>query len=82
MRRWVVGLAARPLVLCVVVLPVLFAFVLLVLFAGLPLVLFAIVFTYSGFALLAVAVGWNANIVQKLKGMRTKWRALRGRASQ
>ena len=43
LRRWVVGLAARPLVLCVVVLPVLFAFVLLVLFAGLPLVLFAIV---------------------------------------
>lgn len=41
-------------------------------------IVFTIVFTYSGFALLAVAVGWNANIVQKLKGIKAKWRALRG----
>jgi len=43
-------------------------------------IVFTIIFTYLGFALLAVAVGWNANIVDKLKGMRTKWRALRGHA--
>lgn len=40
-------------------------------------VLFAIVFTYSGFALLAVAVGWNANIVQKFAKIGAKWKKLR-----
>ena len=39
--------------------------------------LFTIVFTYLGFALLSIAVMWNAGIVSKLAGMRRKWRALR-----
>jgi len=41
-------------------------------------VLFTIFFTYTGFILLAGAVAWNANIMDKLKGFRQKWRALRG----
>jgi len=42
-------------------------------------ILFTLVFTYTGFLLLAMAVAWNANIAQKLRGMRAKWQALRGR---
>jgi len=41
-------------------------------------VLSAIVCTYVGFALLAVAVGWNANILSKLKKFKEKWNKLRG----
>lgn len=40
-------------------------------------VLFTIVFTYIGFALLAVAVLWNADFIEKMKGVREKWRELR-----
>jgi len=43
--------------------------------------LFTIGFTYSGFVLLAVAVMWNANIVHKLKGLKTKWRQLRAQVN-
>lgn len=42
-------------------------------------ILFTLVFSYLGFALLALALAWNANIAQKLRGMRAKWRALRSR---
>ena len=34
---------------------------------------------YSGFALLSIAVLWNANILQKLGDVAAKWRELRGR---
>jgi len=43
--------------------------------------IFTILFTYSGFVLLAVAVMWNASIIEKLKGLKDKWRQLRGRAA-
>jgi hypothetical protein len=36
-----------------------------------------IVCTYLGFALLSVAVGWNANILKKLRRIPQQWRALR-----
>jgi len=42
-------------------------------------VLSTIVCTYVGFALLAVAVGWNANVVSKFAKIGQQWRALRGR---
>mmetsp|Transcript_16281 Transcript_16281/g.42187 ORF Transcript_16281/g.42187 Transcript_16281/m.42187 type:complete len:289 (+) Transcript_16281:472-1338(+) len=38
---------------------------------------FTILCTYSGFALLALAVLWNANIVAKLRHVGEEWRALR-----
>ena len=38
--------------------------------------------TYLGFALLAVAVGWNANIMVKLKKIPEQWRQLRGTAAR
>ena len=41
-------------------------------------VLSTIVCTYVGFALLAVAIGWNANILKKLSKLGAQWRALRG----
>jgi hypothetical protein len=41
-------------------------------------VLSAIVCTYVGFTLLAVAVGWNANIHKKLKKFKEQWNKLRG----
>jgi len=34
--------------------------------------------TYTGFLLLAIAVGWNANIVEKFGELRQRWRELRG----
>lgn len=34
--------------------------------------------TYSGFACLFVGILWNANIVQKLRQLKQKWRVLRG----
>lgn len=37
-----------------------------------------IVATYVGFVLLAIAVGWNANILGKLGKLKKKWRQLRG----
>jgi len=40
-------------------------------------VLFTIVFTYSGFILLAVSTLWNANITEKLKKFREKWKQIR-----
>lgn len=43
-------------------------------------VLSAIVCTYVGFLLLAVAVGWNANILGKLKKIGDQWAKLRGAA--
>mmetsp|Transcript_33216 Transcript_33216/g.87325 ORF Transcript_33216/g.87325 Transcript_33216/m.87325 type:complete len:331 (-) Transcript_33216:585-1577(-) len=41
-------------------------------------VLVTIVCTYLGFILLAVAVGWNANIIGKFGKIGAKWRKLRG----
>ena len=41
-------------------------------------VLSTIIATYTGFALLTVAVGWNANIWYKLGKIKTQWRQLRG----
>lgn len=40
-------------------------------------ILFTMTFTYLGFALLAVGTLWNANIISKLKEVRTQWRQLR-----
>lgn len=42
-------------------------------------VLFTIVFTYLGFALLAVGTLWNANITEKFAEIRLQWRQLRGK---
>jgi hypothetical protein len=39
--------------------------------------LFTIFFTYFGFALLIVGTMWNANIIDKCKDVRRKWRQLR-----
>jgi len=39
--------------------------------------LFTIIFTYLGFILLFIGVLWNANILEKLKVIRTRWRELR-----
>lgn len=39
----------------------------------------SILCTYTGFALLAVAVGWNANITKKLAKIKHQWHQLRGR---
>lgn len=41
-------------------------------------ILSTILCTYLGFILLAVAVGWNANIVQKFAKIGAKWKKLRG----
>jgi len=41
-------------------------------------VLFTIVATYTGFILLFVGTMWNANIIQKLKEIKRKWKELRG----
>jgi len=38
---------------------------------------FTIVFTYSGFVLLAVATMWNANITEKIRKFREKWKEIR-----
>jgi len=40
--------------------------------------LFTIVFTYTGFILLAVGTMWNANITQKCGDIKAQWRELRG----
>jgi len=40
--------------------------------------IFTIICTYSGFTCLFVGILWNANIVQKLKGIKQRWRQLRG----
>lgn len=40
-------------------------------------VISSIVCTYTGFALLAIAVGWNASIMKKLRRIPQQWRALR-----
>lgn len=40
--------------------------------------LFTAIFTYVGFAFLAVGSMWNANLVGKLKEVRTQWKQLRG----
>jgi len=45
-------------------------------------VLFTIVFTYSGFFLMAVGTMWNANICDKIKDIREEWRKLRGTSSK
>lgn len=37
-----------------------------------------IVFNYTGFVLMAVAVGWNASILKKLKKIKQQWKELRG----
>ncbi len=44
-------------------------------------ILFTIVCTYSGFILLAVGTLWNANIMSKIKVIRSKWRQLRAQAA-
>jgi len=41
--------------------------------------LFTIVFTYSGFILLFAGTMWNANLWSKLKQIKRRWRALRGK---
>jgi len=43
-------------------------------------VLFTIIATYTGFALLVIGTMWNANIIDKLKGVKEEWRRLRGQA--
>jgi len=43
-------------------------------------IIFTIVFTYTGFILLAVAVMWNADIVKKFKTIGAQWKELRERA--
>jgi len=45
-------------------------------------VLFTIVFTYSGFILLFIGTMWSANILQKLKNIKTQWQKLRARAKK
>mmetsp|Transcript_7221 Transcript_7221/g.21014 ORF Transcript_7221/g.21014 Transcript_7221/m.21014 type:complete len:293 (-) Transcript_7221:512-1390(-) len=45
-------------------------------------VFFTLVCTYSGFALLAASVLWNAQLGHKLREIREEWRALRARASE
>jgi hypothetical protein len=40
-------------------------------------ILFTIVFTYTGFFLLAIATLWNANICEKMKDFKAQWRKLR-----
>mmetsp|Transcript_63251 Transcript_63251/g.149902 ORF Transcript_63251/g.149902 Transcript_63251/m.149902 type:complete len:117 (+) Transcript_63251:333-683(+) len=40
--------------------------------------MFTIVFTYSGFILLAIATMWNANLIDKIKKIRKQWKRLRG----
>lgn len=41
-------------------------------------VLFTIIFTYTGFTLLAIGTMWNANIIKKCGELREKWSELRG----
>ena len=41
-------------------------------------ILFTIIFTYTGFTLLAIGTMWNANIVKKCGELREKWNELRG----
>jgi hypothetical protein len=43
-------------------------------------IVFTIVFTYTGFILLAIAVMWNADIVTKFKKIQVQWHELRARA--
>jgi hypothetical protein len=40
-------------------------------------IIFTYAITYTGFALLAIGTLWNANIVKKLREIRSQWRALR-----
>jgi len=42
--------------------------------------IFTIALTYGGFALLFVGTLWNANICEKLKDFKEKWRELREQA--
>lgn len=41
-------------------------------------ILFTIIFTYSGFTLLAISTMWNANILKKCGEMKEQWKKLRG----
>ena len=41
-------------------------------------ILFTIIFTYTGFTLLAIGTMWNANIIKKCGELREKWNELRG----
>jgi len=41
-----------------------------------------IVITYLGFALMVVAVGWNANLLSKLSAVRRQWDDLRGHSAR
>lgn len=43
-------------------------------------VLFTVVFTYTGFIMLAAGTLWNANIIDKLKEIKKQWKQLRGTA--
>lgn len=45
-------------------------------------VFFTIIFTYVGFVLLAWGTLWNANILDKLRDVREKWRELRAAARE
>lgn len=42
-------------------------------------VLFTIIFTYTGFVLLATGTLWNADIIHKLAEIKTKWKKLRAK---
>jgi len=42
--------------------------------------LFTVVMTYSGFICLIVGSFWSANIIDRLKDIRAKWRELRGKS--
>jgi len=43
--------------------------------------LFTVIFTYSGFTILAIATLWNANICDRLVDIRAEWRRLRNESS-
>jgi hypothetical protein len=40
-------------------------------------IVFTYAITYTGFLLLAIGTLWNANIVKKLREIRSQWRSLR-----
>jgi len=40
-------------------------------------ILFSIVFTYTGFTMLAIGTMWNANIVDKFRDIKDQWDEIR-----
>lgn len=45
-------------------------------------VITTILCTYTGFAMLTIAVGWNANILAKLSKVKRQWKQLRGQQAE